>query len=82
MANEGSYLDIAPDRRVVTVSTITLGGNRISATLVTIELLRKDEGTDLICTHQGTFFERADGPKIREIGWRHLLEQLAEELAR
>jgi uncharacterized protein YndB with AHSA1/START domain len=78
--SEGSHQDIVPNRRVVTASTMTLGGNRISASLVTVEFLPTDNGTDLICTHQGAFFEGADGPQIREAGWRHLLEQLAKEL--
>jgi uncharacterized protein YndB with AHSA1/START domain len=61
---------------------MTLGDKRISSSLVTFEFLRTDKGTDLICTHQGAFFEGADGPQIREAGWRSLLEQLAQELAR
>ena len=77
---EGSYLDIVPDRRIVTVSTMELGDRRISASLVTIEILSTDEGSDLICTHQGTFFEGADGPELREAGWQQLLDQLATEL--
>jgi uncharacterized protein YndB with AHSA1/START domain len=82
LTNEGSYLDIVPDRRVVTASTMTLGDKRISASLVTVELLPTDQGTDLICTHQGAFFEGADGPQLREMGWRKLFEQLAKELTR
>jgi uncharacterized protein YndB with AHSA1/START domain len=82
VSNEGSYQDIVPDRRIVMASTMTLGDRRISASLVTVEFLATDVGTDLICTHQGAFFEGADGPGIREAGWRHLLEQLAKELAR
>jgi uncharacterized protein YndB with AHSA1/START domain len=82
LTNEGSYQDIVPNRRVVTASTMTLGDRRISASLVTVELLPTDQGTDLICTHQGAFFEGADGPEMREAGWRHLLEQLSKELAR
>ena len=81
LSNQGSYLDIVPNRRIVTASTMVLGDNRISASLVTVELLRTDQGTDLICTHQGTFFEGADGPQMREAGWRHLFDQLARELA-
>src|ERR1700687_2359435 len=80
LANEGSYQDIVPNRRVVTASMMTLGDKRISASLVTIELLPTDQGTDLICTHQGAFFEGADGPQMREAGWRRLFEQLAREL--
>jgi hypothetical protein len=44
--------------------------------------LPTEQGTDLICTHQGTFFEGADGPQIREAGWRLLFEQLAKEVSR
>ena len=61
---------------------MTLGDRRISASLVTVELLPTDEGTDLICTHQGAFFEGADGPQLREAGWRQLFERLAKELSR
>ena len=82
LTNEGRYQDIVPNRRVVIASTMTLGDKRISASLVTVEFLPTDEGTDLICTHQGAFFEGADGPQIREAGWRQLLEQLAKELTR
>jgi len=82
LTHEGSYPDIVPNRRVVTASTMTLGEERISASLVTVEFLPTDKGTDLICTHQGAFFDGADGPQIREAGWRHLLEQLAKELTR
>jgi uncharacterized protein YndB with AHSA1/START domain len=67
---------------MVTASTMTFGDKRISVALVTIELLPTDVGTNLICTHQGTFFEGADGPEICEAGWRHLFERLAKELAR
>jgi uncharacterized protein YndB with AHSA1/START domain len=82
LANEGSYQDIVPNGRVVTASTMTLGCKRISASLVTIELLPTDQGTDLICTHQGAFFEGADGPQMREDGWRKLFDRLAAELTR
>ena len=58
---------------------MTLGDQRISASLVTFEFLPADKGTDLICTHQGAFFEGADGPQIREAGWRNLLDQLGNE---
>lgn len=80
--NEVSYLDIVPNRRIVTASTMILGDQRISSSLVTVEFLPTDQGTDLICTHQGAFFEGADGPQIRESGWRTLLERLATELTR
>jgi uncharacterized protein YndB with AHSA1/START domain len=77
--NDTSYQDIVPNRRVVLASTMTVGEKRISASLATVELLPSETGTDLILTHQGAFFEGADGPERREAGWRKLLERLAEE---
>ena len=82
VTNQGSYQDIVPNRRIVVASTMTFGDKRISASLVTVELFPTGTGTGLVCTHQGAFFEGADCPQIREAGWRHLLEQLAKELAR
>jgi uncharacterized protein YndB with AHSA1/START domain len=80
--NDGYYLDIIPDQRVVMASSMTIGGRCISASLVTFELVSSEAGTDLIFTHQGAFFEGADGPVMREAGWRELLENLSAELTR
>jgi hypothetical protein len=44
--------------------------------------LPADKGTDLIFTHQAVFFEGADGPQMREGGWRSLFDRLATELVR
>ena len=82
LANEGSYQNIVPDRRIVIASTMTLGDKCISASLATFEFLRAEQGTELIFTHQGAFFEGADGPEMREAGWRKLLGQLAVEFGR
>ena len=79
--SDGSYQDIVANQRIVTASTMSIGGRRISTSLVTIELLTTDAGTDLICTHQAAFYEGADGPQMREAGWRKLLGQLDSELA-
>jgi len=78
-ANDTSYLDIVPNRRVVLASTMAIGEKCISASLATFEFVPSDSGTDLIFTHQGAFFEGSDGPKMREAGWRKLLGQLSEE---
>jgi uncharacterized protein YndB with AHSA1/START domain len=82
LTNEGRFQDIAPNQRIVTASTMDLNDKRISASLVTFEFLQSDKGTDLICTHQGTYIDWADGPKMIEAGWRGLLESLGAELAR
>lgn len=78
--SDTSYLDIVPNRRIVFASTMTVGRKCISASLVTIEILPSGAGTGLILTHQAAFFEGADGPAIREEGWRKLLDRLAGEL--
>lgn len=80
MANDTTYQDIVLNRRVVFAYTMTLGDKRISASLATFELLRTEAGTDLIFTDQGAYFEGADGPQMREGGWRKILEDLAGEL--
>jgi uncharacterized protein YndB with AHSA1/START domain len=77
--NDTSYQDIVPNRRLVFASTMTVGEKRISASLATVEFLQAETGTDLIFTHQGAFFEGADGPEMREEGWRKLFEQLTKE---
>jgi len=81
LKSDGTYLDITFGRRIVEASTLTLGGRRISASLVTITLTPASHGTVLTCAHQGAFFEGADGPDRREAGWRRLLDQLAKALA-
>jgi uncharacterized protein YndB with AHSA1/START domain len=82
LTNEGTFLDIVTNRRIVTASAMSLGDRRISTSLVTFEFLPTATGTDLICTHQGAFFEGSDGPEMREAGWRVLFDRLTKELAR
>lgn len=81
-SSDTTYLDIVPGRRMVLASSMSLGEKCISASLVTIELLPSETGTDLILTHQAAFFEGSDGPEMRQAGWRHLLDRLTTELAR
>ena len=80
LRNAVRYEDIVSNKRIVTSSTMELGGKRISASLVTVELLPTAAGTDLICTFQGAFFEGSDGPEIREAGWKTLFDRLGKEL--
>lgn len=82
LSNEGVYQDIVPGHRLVVATKMTLGDKRISASLLTFEFLAEPDGTALICTHQGAFFEGSDGPEMREGGWRLLLDRMGAELAR
>ena len=82
LANHTTYLDIVPNRRIVLAYTMGFGDQRFSASLSTFELRPAESGTTLVFTEQAAFFEGADGPQIREAGWRKLLENLSAELAR
>jgi uncharacterized protein YndB with AHSA1/START domain len=80
--NDTVYQDILPGRHIVIAYTMTLGDHCISSSQASFEFVLAKDGTNLIFTEQAAFFEGADGPQMRETGWRKLLEQLAEELAR
>jgi len=80
--NEAQYQNIVPGKRIVAANTMAMDGRCFSAALITFEFLPTEKGTDLIFTHQAAFFEGSDGPQIREMGWRKLLDQLGAELAR
>lgn len=80
--NNTHYLVIDPNRRIVFAETMSLEENCFSASLGTAEFLPSAAGTDLIFTFQSAFFEGADGPAMREDGWRKLLDKLASELSR
>lgn len=75
--NEGTFLDIVPARRVVTAFSMSISGRPISVTLVTYDLAPSDDGTRLTLIHQGVFFEGSDGPAMREMGWKSLMDRLA-----
>jgi uncharacterized protein YndB with AHSA1/START domain len=81
LSSEGHHLDIVTNRRVVIGSVMAMNGRPFSASLVTFELLATPQGTELIFTHQGAFFEGADGPERRKGGWIALLDRLGAELA-
>ncbi len=80
LVNEAIYEDIVPARRIVTAYRMTMNGTPFSASLATIELLPAGSGTDLVFTHQGAYFENADGPEMRKDGWEKLLSKLEKEL--
>jgi uncharacterized protein YndB with AHSA1/START domain len=76
-----NYQDIIPNRRIVLAYTVTLGEKRISSSLATFEFLPTAKGTDLLFTEQGAFYEGADGPQMRQAGWKLLLQLLADYLS-
>jgi uncharacterized protein YndB with AHSA1/START domain len=80
LKSENMYRDIVPNRRIIFTSTMAIEEKCFSISLGTFELLPTEKGTDLILTFQSAFLEGADGPAMREAGWRGLLDKLAAEL--
>jgi uncharacterized protein YndB with AHSA1/START domain len=81
IGNDTVYLDIVADARIVFAYTMVVGDHRMSASLATVEITPSGAGgAHLRFTEQAAFFEPADGPKLREGGWRALLAKLAEVL--
>jgi uncharacterized protein YndB with AHSA1/START domain len=81
LANEGRFEDILDNRRVVVSTSMTLGGRRISTSLVTFEVMANGAATDMVLTHQACFYEGADGPQMRRGGWEALLSRLGQAIA-
>jgi uncharacterized protein YndB with AHSA1/START domain len=80
LVNDVIYEDIIPSSRIVAAYKMSMDGAIFSASLYTIELIPNGSGTDLLFTHQGAYFENADGPEMRKAGWQSLLNKLAKEL--
>jgi uncharacterized protein YndB with AHSA1/START domain len=74
------YFDIIADQRIVFAYDMIINGQRISVSLQSVELVAQDSGTLLRLTEHGTFLEGGDGPEIREMGTRQLLDALAGSL--
>jgi uncharacterized protein YndB with AHSA1/START domain len=82
LTNDSIYMDIVPNQRIVFAYTMTLGDRRISASQATVEFLADGKGTIMAFTEQAAFFEGADGPEMREQGWKSLIGQLEKFLAK
>jgi len=78
--NDTYFLVVVPNYRIVFAYTITMGGAAYSSSHATCEFRVTTEGEHLLFTEQAAFFERSDGPKLREEGWRKLFDQLARVL--
>jgi uncharacterized protein YndB with AHSA1/START domain len=81
-AFEAWYQDIVPGERIVYSYTMRKDGERISASLVTVELEATRGGTRMTFTEQGAFLDGHDAPAQREHGTREGLAHLDAELRR
>lgn len=80
IVTEVRYQDIVENSRIVVVYTMDFGGKRVSSSQVTTELIPTKEGTKLIHTEQGVFFDGCDQAPGRKEGTQAMLETLAKEL--
>jgi uncharacterized protein YndB with AHSA1/START domain len=78
--NDTTYHDIVPNERIIIAYTMTIGDNRISASLATFEFKPDGKGTRLVCTEHGAFLDGLDSVGPREAGWRDLLAALGKAL--
>ncbi|MBW3567972.1 MAG: SRPBCC family protein [Proteobacteria bacterium] len=81
MGNDTTFMDIIDQQRIVFAYSMSMGGKPFSASLATIELLAVENGTALVFTEQGAFFEGGDNAEMRERGWRELFDALQKALS-
>lgn len=82
VSNETIYHDIVENERIVSAYSMTVGENRISVSLGTIEIIAIEGGAKVVYTEQGAFLDGHDDVAQREAGCRELFEALALELER
>jgi uncharacterized protein YndB with AHSA1/START domain len=79
---DACYHDIVPDQRIVFAYDMHIGENKISVSLVTVEIRPEGAGTHLTFTEQGVFLDGYDDAGSRERGTRDLLDKLGASLQR
>lgn len=80
-SNETVFDEIVANERIIFTYSMDRNGVRFSVSLATVEFKPADNGTRLIFTEHGAFFDGADGVKMREQGWQELLGKLDAHLA-
>jgi hypothetical protein len=45
-----------------------------------VEIAPLGDKSEVLLTHQAVYFEGADGPSMRRMGWDFLLDMMASEL--
>lgn len=76
------YADIVPDRRICYSMTIARADTRITASMVTVELLPRDNRTEVVVTDQVALLDGGDTAADRERGWGETLDKLTAEIGR
>ena len=81
LRDEGTFLDIVADRRIVSAGTMHRNDVRISMTLCTVEIEPDGDGSRLKLTDQSAFLDGRERPDQRREGWGKVLDKLARFLA-
>lgn len=76
LMDEGRFLDIVADERIVSTGTMHQDGVRISVTLCTVELTDDAGGTHVKLTDQSAFLDGREKPEERRDGWGKVLDRL------
>jgi uncharacterized protein YndB with AHSA1/START domain len=76
------YLDIVPDRRIVSSETIMVDGKRLCASLTTVELTPEDGGTRLKSTTQIASFIGEGMIRSHETGNNGSLDNLVRHFSK
>ncbi|WP_079911294.1 SRPBCC family protein [Paenibacillus sp. 32352] len=74
------YQELVPEQRIVYTYTLDSDGKRFSVSTTTVELIQAGDGTKLIFTEQGAFFDGHDTPEVREHGTNIMLDALGKAL--
>jgi uncharacterized protein YndB with AHSA1/START domain len=78
-----TYTDIVPDERIVYTYEMTMGGQRISVSVATVEIRpASGGGVDLRLTEQGVYLDGLDKPEMRRQGTDEMLTTLGESLTK
>jgi uncharacterized protein YndB with AHSA1/START domain len=75
------YHDIVENERIVFAYDLLHDHRLVSVSLTTIEFFPDGEGTRLVFTEQGAFFDDPHAPPVREHGTGKLLDALGRFLA-
>lgn len=82
MRNDARYHLIIPNSLIVFVYTMDNGNHRMSSSQNTVQFIKDGNGTKLIFTEQGVYFDGVEAAKGREQGTKDVLDSLGSELDR
>ncbi len=76
------YYDIVPDQRIVYCYEMYAGGERMSVSIATVDIVPgAGSGSKLTYTEQAAFLDGIDKPEAREEGTTWMLDNLGKYLA-